>query len=352
MLYKNTRLLLFLIIVLLFTIVLYYSYRGRSIIEGGLFDSGFDALSVFRDAKNLGSKIQNQYNAAYAANDKHNKDEADKLQKLQQSLDDYQPETSAPPLPDDCPTDNPIVKKNDLKKLQICSGWTDPQTSIQQIKDNLYLVEDPSLAFYANKFSDDIQSASDTVSLKKTSPLIGKNWDEAISQLKDTQNTISSDYKYTQYLLDGTYKNEYIYQFSKGFISPEDIAAKMPKLQCPLLSDPSTNLSILQELNKNITIQQNRLATINKNVANIESRYPIQFKVGTVSLDTNLKASSKIKITGDLPNPVLNFTLITPQDGSIGLSGKSGPPSAKGPSGPPGPRGLDGYWGTYGKIEQ
>jgi len=283
MFYKTTNLLLYLIILLLFIIVIYFSHYKVSIKEG------------------INSSV--------------------------------------------CPSDNPVINSSNLEMFFYCKDWpiSTVSSEIMVINNQLGKLQTPGKSYLLNIFTSDINTTSNLIS--SNSPLIGNNWNDssANSLLNNTKTLITNDLRYLSYL---TTKNSY---------NPPQYTAIPPSLlsaigssdspSCSALSDPSGNSNVLTQLNQMLTQQQNRLATIQANIESIESRFPIEFQLGTVSVDKRPNASPKISITGDLPNPVLNFTLITPIDGPMGPS-IGGPMGPAGPQGGSGLNGLDGYWGA------
>jgi hypothetical protein len=283
---KNTKLLLYLIIFLLFIIVIYISYHNAATITEGI-------------------------------------------------------DTSI------CPTDNPIIDSSNLELYFYCKDVPISTVSAEIISATgmIRQLQANNKTYLTNTFTRDIETATNLISSK--SPLIGKNWNDPSANvlLTSTQTTLANDLNYLNYLTKGS-----PYSPPQYTAIPPSIAqyGSLSAASCPALinpNDPSGNP--LAQLNKMLMQQQSRLATIKANIASIESRYPIQFQLGTVSVDKAPNASPKISISGDLPNPVLNFTLITPINGKQG-DPKQGPTGPQGPQGGSGSKGLDGYWGTDG----
>ena len=95
----------------------------------------------------------------------------------------------------------------------------------------------------------------------------------------------------------------------------------------------------IQSNNREGFLQQEQLQynTIVKNMEYINSRWPMQFEVGTIS-----DGDGAILFSGHLQKPSIHFTLPKPQ---MGQQGEPGLPGNPGPTGNPGPRGYSGNAG-------
>jgi hypothetical protein len=202
--------------------------------------------------------------------------------------------------------------------------------------------------YLINTFSQDISAV---LTLYQQSTLIGQSWNTAANSLSSTSPLVSKlnqDVVYLKYLTSSppSYPN-----FSEGTNIPPYIEKIIQSNSCTPLIDPSFNQKQLNNLNQTLQQQQNLLATIENDISGIRQRYPIQFSVGTVSVNSTPGASPSIKVSGQLPSPVLNFTILAPLDGINGITGPQGPQGLPGTPGEPGPQGLAGYWGSMGTLD-
>ena len=107
-------------------------------------------------------------------------------------------------------------------------------------------------------------------------------------------------------------------------------------------------VSMLQKkvvaLNENIRAQSTQTDVIKNAFRNIsELTNKFQFLIGSI-LVTDSKGPALV-ITGDFPNPVLNFKFTQPPIGDQGLMGHLGSYGPRGIPGQTGDKGPDGYWG-------
>ena len=245
-------------------------------------------------------------------------------------------------------TQNPVLDSTNIQDFVSCV-WPNAIVEINQVSNLLSQVQTgPTSSYLLNTFSQDMNNASTATSLN--SPLIGKTWKDATTSLLATQTAVKSDIEYLTYLSAGDIFK--MPDYSQGSDIPPYIQQQIDSNKCSPLIDPSFSYTQLQILNQELTKQRNTLAVLETKIADIKSRYPIQFKIGTVSVDTSTRPVPKISISGNIPNPVINFTLMTPQDGPQGLQGSPGPQGSKGSPALPGSKGLDGYWGTDGLYQK
>jgi len=114
---------------------------------------------------------------------------------------------------------------------------------------------------------------------------------------------------------------------------------------CPKSTDPQYGERIASALNKRIAIQNNELQDIEKEIKDIDSRYPIIFQTGNVEIDSENIPS--LKIDGSVKFITLNLKIPPSPDGE---DGNPGPQGVKGVGkiGPVGSKGNAGYWGQQG----
>lgn len=129
-----------------------------------------------------------------------------------------------------------------------------------------------------------------------------------------------------------------------------ELNAKLANLRCPPGLTPTNANQIIQGLNQQMQAQSNAMQNLLSQIEDLESRYRIQFAVGNVNmyLPQANDSQSSLSITGSLPNPVMNFTLLSPPAGAVGPQGPPGPQGPHGIPGTPGGPGVQGYWGVEG----
>lgn len=146
---------------------------------------------------------------------------------------------------------------------------------------------------------------------------------------------------------------------SKFFISapgaapmPEFEKMKIANLQCPPPLQPSQIQPIISAINNRIKVQQNRLNDLNTYITDLEKRYMIQFNVNSVNYYTASASNTmpQLNITGNIPNPQLNFSIYPAPKGDSGFQGPAGPIGPPGVSGNLGNNGPSGYWGARGSL--
>jgi len=244
---------------------------------------------------------------------------------------------------------NTVIDSSNLKDFISCL-WPDAPAKINTASKLLSKIQTgPKSSYLPNTFSKDISNMS--LAISNNSSLIGKTWSVATVEINMIKQIIETDLNFLSFLAEG---NEFsLPDYSQGTNIPPYIKEQIDSNTCSPLIDPSFSYTQLQNLNQALKQQQNTLADLEKKILDIKNRYPIQFNIGTVSVDTSKTPVPKISISGNIPNPVINFTLITPQDGPQGPPGPHGPQGSKGSPALPGSKGLDGYWGTdflYQKI--
>ena len=129
-----------------------------------------------------------------------------------------------------------------------------------------------------------------------------------------------------------------------------ELQAKLNRLRCPAPLQPSVANQQIQFLNQQIQAQSNAMQTLLSQIEDLESRYQIQFAVGNVNMYVSQAndVQSSLSITGSIPNPQLNFTLLPPTQGRPGAQGPPGPQGPPGFPGTVGGPGVQGYWGMQG----
>jgi len=113
---------------------------------------------------------------------------------------------------------------------------------------------------------------------------------------------------------------------------------------CPKSNDPQYGDRVATALNKRIAIQNNEIQDIEKEIKDIDSRYPILFQTGNVEIDSG---TPSLMIDGSIKFITLNLKIPPPPDGE---DGDPGPQGVKGVGiiGPVGSKGESGYWGQEG----
>jgi hypothetical protein len=133
---------------------------------------------------------------------------------------------------------------------------------------------------------------------------------------------------------------------------------KLSELKCPPLISKKIAPCKMDFFNKRMETQQNTLETLKKQISDIDARFPIRFKLGTVHVTTIKPDEAQpfvdivpsADISGALPNPTLSFTVFYPEKGNQGIRGVPGDDGDAGDFGYHGDTGFDGYWGVHGKI--
>ena len=135
-------------------------------------------------------------------------------------------------------------------------------------------------------------------------------------------------------------------------LGPQWLQNLKKNIKCnkPITNDIMTDK--IKILNKTIDFQKNELSFLESQMSDIESRIPIIFRIGNVSIsDTNM-VNPVITITGQIPDPTLNFIINRPQGGIRGQKGDMGDQGPRGSAGSSSDvKGNNGYWGTIG-MEQ
>ena len=135
-------------------------------------------------------------------------------------------------------------------------------------------------------------------------------------------------------------------------LEPEWLQNAKRNIKCnkPITNDIMTNK--IQILNKTIDFQKKELSFLESQMTNIESRIPIIFRIGNVSISDTNRIDPVITITGQIPDPTLNFIINKPQGGIRGQKGDIGDQGPRGSAGSSSyVKGNNGYWGTIG-MEQ
>jgi len=245
---------------------------------------------------------------------------------------------------------NPTIDATNYSDFMSCNAESIGNliNSIGNAQTLLKQLEPSSEPYLMNTFSQDISAA---LSLTQQSSLIGKSWNTVSENLSPTSSivsTLNQDVMYLQYLT-GTPPS--YPSFADGGDVPTYIQQVIQSNSCTPLIDPSFNQTQLNTLNQTLQKQQNLLASIENDISNIRKRYPIQFSIGTVSVDSTPGASPSIQVSGQVPSPVLNFTILSALDGPVGIAGEQGAQGLPGTPGDHGPKGLDGYWGSMGILD-
>jgi hypothetical protein len=112
--------------------------------------------------------------------------------------------------------------------------------------------------------------------------------------------------------------------------------------ECPGIVSPCILPDMLDLLTKQITHQQTLIEEYTAEIADIEKRYPISFKIKVVE-----KVEGKDKIvSGKLPYPSLAVTFPSPPKGAVGPRGPQGGAGVPKQTGEAGVRGPPGYYGV------
>jgi len=128
------------------------------------------------------------------------------------------------------------------------------------------------------------------------------------------------------------------------------LQSKLKSIQCPAPLQPSAANPQIRYVNSQVQLQTNAMQSLLDQINDLEKRYMVQFAVGNVNVYTpnTLNAQASLSVTGAIPNPKLNFTLLSPNTGRQGASGPQGPHGSDGRPGAPGSQGVQGYWGVQG----
>lgn len=250
-------------------------------------------------------------------------------------------------------SNNTIIDSTNVGDFVACNGEsiTDINQLTRNIKTMLQMLEPSSNSFYLiNTFSNDVSNAMGYIDINS---LPGQAWNTAANRINNTSSivsTLTQDQNYLVYLTRSPLSNQYP-DFSQGSNIPVYIQSEIQGNSCTPLIDPSFNQNQLDILNQTLQTQKNTLANLEADIAKIRERYPIQFSVGTVSVNSTPGASPQIVLSGQIPNIVMDFTILSALDGDPGTTGEVGIGGKKGDPGLPGPKGLDGYWGSVGVLD-
>lgn len=122
---------------------------------------------------------------------------------------------------------------------------------------------------------------------------------------------------------------------------------------CSVIVSQCVLPSMVSELNEKIQHKLDLMELYTKEIVDIESRYPITFKINRVDISNNTYKGNNQRmlqswVTGVLPYPQLSFTFPKADEGA---KGEKGPQGNRGMSLPPTtriPAGLTGPAGYYG----
>lgn len=132
---------------------------------------------------------------------------------------------------------------------------------------------------------------------------------------------------------------------------PEWERQKIAGLQCPpLVTTQELSKCKMDNLNKQMKVQQNKMAIIKQQIDNIKARFPIRFVIDNIKIVEQSEAIPTVDMSGSLPNPYLSMTVFYPEKGDDGIRGVPGDDGDSGEFGRQGTIGFDGYWGVQGRI--
>jgi hypothetical protein len=130
-------------------------------------------------------------------------------------------------------------------------------------------------------------------------------------------------------------------------VTPPQVIQRIKNLQCPPPLQPSKITPELKTLYENIETQSKLIQTLESEINDLEKRYKLNFAVNeTIKYDLKPSDQPYIKISGSMPNIILEFHMWTARKGMTGLPGIQG---SMGKTPPPMPlQGVQGYPGYYG----
>ena len=135
---------------------------------------------------------------------------------------------------------------------------------------------------------------------------------------------------------------------------PASIQQRIKNLTCPPPILPSNTSGKLTAIQKQIANQTKKIASLEEQVSDLESRINISFSANPeIKFDLQPGQIPYIDISGTVQNVVLDFHLWPAQKGIQGLQGVQGEQGTQGvPSNTQGMPGIPGYYGIKGNYKK